>query len=75
MASATFNDLSSRSIKSASTLNYPKSTINQTNYPFVGADTILPWRIQFTNIQIRGYDRNITPPIGIAVIGINNYIL
>lgn len=37
---------------------------------------ILPFRVQFTNIQVPGgYGPGNVPPIGIAVIGINNYIL
>ena len=35
----------------------------------------LPFRIKFTNIGIEGYGPNDVPPIGLAVIGLNNYIL
>jgi hypothetical protein len=35
----------------------------------------LPFRIRFTTIGIEGYGPNNPPPIGIAVIGFNNYIL
>jgi hypothetical protein len=41
------------------------SKINQT----------LPFRVRFSSIGIEGYGPNNPPPIGIAVIGINNYIL
>lgn len=35
----------------------------------------LPFRVKFINIGIEGYGPNNVPPIGIAIIGINNYIL
>ena len=35
----------------------------------------LPFRIKFTNIGIPSYGPTNVPPIGIAVIGFNNYIL
>ena len=38
-------------------------------------ETILPFYVSFTNIGIPGYGPNNPPPIGIAVVGINNYIL
>ena len=37
--------------------------------------SILPFRVKFTNIGIPGYGPNNVPPIGIAIIGVNNYIL
>jgi hypothetical protein len=54
------------------------------NYPisrFVGEkrDVLvkqqLPFRVKFINIGIESYGPNNPPPIGIAVIGFNNYIL
>jgi len=35
----------------------------------------LPFRIKLTSIGIEGYGPNNPAPIGIAVIGLNNYIL
>lgn len=35
----------------------------------------LPFKIKFINIGIESYGPNNPPPIGIAVIGFNNYIL
>ena len=32
----------------------------------------LPFRVKFTNVGIEGF---VVPPIGIAIIGFNNYIL
>lgn len=56
------------------TKNYPLSN-------FVGEkrDVLikqqLPFRIKFINIGIESYGPNNPPPIGIAIIGSNNYIL
>lgn len=36
---------------------------------------VLPFRVSFTNITIPGYSANSPAPIGIAIIGLNNYIL
>lgn len=41
----------------------------------VKLSSILPFRVRFTNIGIPGYGPNNVPPIGIAIIGVNNYIL
>jgi hypothetical protein len=38
-------------------------------------ESILPFRVKFMNIGIEGYGPNNPAPIGIAVIGFNNYIL
>jgi len=35
----------------------------------------LPFKVRFTNIVVPGYNRDNVAPIGIAVIGFNNYIL
>lgn len=41
----------------------------------VKAEEILPFRVRFTSVDIPGYGRENPPPIGIAIIGTNNYIL
>jgi hypothetical protein len=65
-------------------LDYNASKIESTNYPILKprksyqqttAESILPFRIKFTSIGIEGYTANRPAPIGIAVIGVNNYIL
>jgi hypothetical protein len=38
-------------------------------------ESVLPFRIKFTNIGIESYGPNNPAPIGIAIIGFNNYIL
>lgn len=35
----------------------------------------LPFKIRITNITVPGYSPIDVPPIGIAIIGFNNYIL
>lgn len=35
----------------------------------------LPFRVKFTNIGIPSYGAFNVPPIGIAIVGFNNYIL
>ena len=35
----------------------------------------LPFKIRITNITVPGYTPVDVPPIGIAIIGLNNYIL
>lgn len=51
----------------------PNIKIKDSN-PHVRINQILPFRVRFTNIQIPSYMGGI-PPIGIAIIGVNNYIL
>lgn len=36
---------------------------------------VLPFRVRFTTIGINAYGPNNVPPIGIAIVGLNNYIL
>jgi hypothetical protein len=35
----------------------------------------LPFKVRITNITVPGYSPTNIPPIGIAIIGFNNYIL
>ena len=35
----------------------------------------LPFRVKFINIGIHAYGRGNAAPIGIAIIGINNYVM
>lgn len=35
----------------------------------------LPFKVRITNITVPGYGEFNIPPIGIAIIGVNNYIL
>jgi hypothetical protein len=75
MASAQFTYLSSRSIGQVTTLTYPKANFEKVQYGLIEATQVLPFRIQFTNTQIRGYDSSNPAPLGVAIIGYNFYIL
>jgi hypothetical protein len=59
-------------------------TINHTDYGIVRigyvpanfeAQTVLPFRVRFTNIGIQSYGAGNAAPIGIAIIGLNNYVM
>lgn len=54
--------------------NYSRSSIIDKPINAVIFDQ-LPFRIRFTNILVPGYGPNNVPPIGIAIVGYNNYIL
>jgi hypothetical protein len=64
--------------------SYLTSNIVSTDYSIVNLTDLsakvaleytLPFRVRFINIGIEGYGPNNPAPIGIAVIGLNNYIL
>jgi hypothetical protein len=65
MATLSLTDLSGRTVKSLNAILYPVTEITE----------MLPFRIRFTSVQVAGYDPNNPPPVGIAIIGVNNYIL
>lgn len=65
-------------------LDHNASKIESVNYPIIKpiksyqqttAESILPFRVKFTSVGIEGYTANRPAPIGVAVIGVNNYIL
>ena len=74
MASAVIIDKKAVIPKLISTSEYPITKINDVKYG-VRIDEILPFRIRITNIGIESYGPGNVPPIGIAIVGINNYIL
>ena len=41
----------------------------------VKINQVLPFRVRFTNVVLEAYNSTTPPPIGIAIIGYNNYIL
>lgn len=43
--------------------------------PVVLINAILPFRVRFTNIGIQAYGPGNAAPIGIAIIGLNNYVM
>jgi hypothetical protein len=68
---------------SLSLVNYPITQINENNHNSTIKDKnsithitqILPFRVRFQNTRIGGYSPSNPAPIGIAVVGFNNYIL
>lgn len=60
--------------KSIRLSNYPVTKISDQKINTKITET-LPFRVRFTTIGIESYGPGNPAPIGIAVIGINNYIL
>lgn len=63
-----------QSTKSVDRKDYPIFNIRSSKQTTL-INEVLPFRISITNIGIEGYGPNNVPPIGIAVVGLNNYIL
>jgi hypothetical protein len=74
MASAVISNKQKQKIRFLESKNYPIAKISQGRRT-VKINEVLPFRIRFTNVMIPGYSANNPAPIGIAVIGLNNYIL
>jgi hypothetical protein len=54
--------------------NYKSSVIYDAPFKALTIYT-LPFKIRVQNITVPGYSPSNIPPIGIAIIGLNNYIL
>jgi hypothetical protein len=72
------------SIATITNKTHSTSNINTVKYPITEIDDLrgnvdliytMPFRVRFVNIGIGSYGPNNPAPIGIAVIGLNNYIL
>jgi hypothetical protein len=74
MPFTTATELQTRRVMATQT-DYPKASIHRIGVTFAEIETILPFRVAFTNIGQPGYSPSNVPPIGIAIIGLNNYIL
>lgn len=76
MAKAVIKDKPFAKLKRIEDKDYSNARLKATKYPkVVKINQVLPFRIKFTNIMIPGYGPNDVPPIGIAIVGYNNYIL
>lgn len=62
------------SVKIVDNLSRRKFKIKRSRQTTVIHD-VLPFRIKFINVQVPGYGPGNIPPIGIAIIGVNDYIL
>lgn len=63
--------LKTKSVKQTETF---KVKVSQSLYK-AKVESILPFRIRLQNINLATYNSNNPAPIGIAIIGFNNYIL
>lgn len=61
-------------VKTIESKLFPIATISEQKNNAVVL-SVLPFRVRITNIGIPSYGPNNVPPIGIAIIGVNNYIL
>jgi hypothetical protein len=74
MASAVIKEKNKNKLKAINAVSY--AIINVANNTrTVTINEVLPFRVKFTNIGIPGYSISNPAGIGIAVIGLNNYIL
>lgn len=76
MAQAVITNKTPGQTKTLKSKNYPILTLGQKDYPkTIRINEVLPFRVSFTNIMVPGYSTFNVPPIGIAIVGVNNYIL
>lgn len=75
MATAIIEPLPVNKLGYVTDFGYPKTNATTIDYPITTVADVLPFRISFTNIGIGSYGPGDPAPIGIAVIGVNNYIL
>lgn len=75
MARAVISNVRDYKTVSIKNKNYSRSRVIY-DKPFTSViEDTLPFRVKFINIGIPGYSPSNVPPIGIAIIGVNNYIL
>jgi hypothetical protein len=75
MARAVLTDKPKLKTKSITQSDYPIVKIVE-GKRLVKIEQTLPFRVRFINITVPGYSfPNNVPPVGIAIIGFNNYIL
>ena len=75
MARAVLTDKPKVKTKSVTQSDYPVVKIAE-GKRLVKINQTLPFRVRFINITVPGYSfPNNVPPVGIAIIGFNNYIL
>lgn len=74
MAKAVITDKNQVITGSIKKSKYSNTVIKDT-LGFSTINEVLPFRVRFTNIMIPAYSPSNVAPIGIAIIGFNNYIL
>jgi hypothetical protein len=76
MAKAVITAKSPGKTRSLKSIDYGIIKLGKKGYPqTIRINEVLPFRISFTNIMVPGYSSSDVPPIGIAIVGVNNYIL
>ena len=68
-------NLAGRILSQAFPISYPKSNFYEVKNTIIQPSQILPFRVAFTSITVKPYDNQYSAPIGIQVVGFNNYIL
>lgn len=76
MAPVTFTSVDSpKTIIYNSNVEKPTSKFKNVNLPkTVVFNEMLPFKVKFISVKLPG-STGLVPPIGIAIIGVNNYIL
>ena len=74
MAKAVITDYRPQKVSSIKNTDYSRAKVyDEPNRVRINYD--LPFRVKFINIGLDAYGPNNPAPIGIAIIGFNNYIL
>jgi hypothetical protein len=74
MAKAVIVDDTKRFVKLVKNSNFFNSKINfKTGKAKI--NEVLPFRVKFMNVGIESYNSRSAAPIGIAIIGVNNYVM
>ena len=74
MAKAVISNIQNNRVGFVKTADKYNVKISYTK-PSAKITSVLPFRVKFVNIGVEGYGPNNPAPIGIAIIGVNNYIL
>lgn len=74
MATAIIVNKTKTKLKAINALTYGAIKVSKPS-PIVKINEVLPFRIRITNIQVPGYDSLHPAGIGVAIIGLSNYIL
>jgi hypothetical protein len=74
MRSAVILQTDNNVVRKISAKDYGIINIGRTNR-VVKVNEVLPFRVKFMNVGLTSYGPNNPAPIGIAIVGFNNYIL
>lgn len=74
MAKVKLTDIDLPKVKSVKQLEKFRVKVSQ-DLPKTKVENILPFRVRLENINLATYNASNPPPIGIQIIGFNNYIL